>query len=168
MPGCSVDGAVFLGKILGVTDPLAGIGHPAMGGRVGEGQPAEDVVIWSGGCLSGHPLGACFVIREGHHQLPSLEVTTQHKGYLFHPCYQSPCLHSNLKWTRKGGEDNVIYAICGCSMKPHMLRGYLLDFYSCLYACPFSPELVVDHTYLLGKLKKCARLKSSRRLLWSN
>lgn len=124
VPGCSVDGAVFLRKVLSVADPLASVGHPAVGGRVGEGQPAEDVVIWSGAGLSGHPLGACFVIREGHHQLPSLEVTTQHKGYLFHPCYQSPGLHSNLKRRHKGVEENVIYATCGCRIKSHMLPAY--------------------------------------------
>lgn len=126
VPRCSVDGAVFLGKVLGVADPLADIGHPAMGGRVGEGQPAEDVVIWRGGRLSGHPLGACFVVREGHHQLTSLEVTTQHKGYLFHPGYQGPCLHCNLKWRRKGGEDNFLHAICSCSIKQLMLIAHSL------------------------------------------
>lgn len=110
VPGCSVDGAVFLGKVLSVAHPLAGVSHPAMGGRVGEGQPAEDMVIWGGGWLSGHPLGASFVVREGHHQLASLEVTAQHKGYLFYPCYQSPRLHSNLLQRHKGGNDNVISA----------------------------------------------------------
>lgn len=111
MPGRSVDGAVLLCKIFCVADPLVGISHQAVGGRVGEGQPAEDVVIRGGGLLPGHPLGASFVIREGHHQLPSLEVTAQHIGHLLHPCYQSPCLHGNLQRGHRGGEDNVICAI---------------------------------------------------------
>lgn len=74
MPGGSVDGAVLLGERLCVADPLAGISHQAVGGGVGEGQPAEDVVIRGGGRLPAHPLGAGFVVREGHHQLPTLEV----------------------------------------------------------------------------------------------
>lgn len=98
MPGRSVDGAVLLGKVLCVADPSVGISHQAVGGCIGEGQPAEDVVIRGGGLLPAHPLGAGFVVREGHHQLPSLEVTAQHERDLLHPCYQSPCLHGNLQW----------------------------------------------------------------------
>lgn len=111
MPGRSIDGAVLLGKIFCVANSLVGISHQAVGGRVGEGQPAEDVVIWCRGVLPGHPLGAGFIIREGHYQFPSLEVTAQHKGHLLHPCYQSPCLQGNLQRGHWGGEDNVICAI---------------------------------------------------------
>lgn len=118
VPGCSVDGAVFLGKVLSVADPLAGVRHPAVGGWVGEGQPTEDVVIRGGGRLPGHPLGASFVVWEGHHQFASLEVTTQHKGHLFHPRYQSPRLHGNLLRRHKGGDDNVIYASVVASSNP--------------------------------------------------
>lgn len=118
VPGRSVDGAVLLGKILCVAGPLVGISHQAVGGRVGEGQPAEDMVIWGGGLLPGHPLGASFVVREGHHQLPSLEVTAQHKGHLLHPCNQSPCLHSNLQQGHQRGEDNVK----GCPHAPRAVN----------------------------------------------
>lgn len=103
MPGRAIDGAIFLGKILCVADPLAGVGHPAVGGRVREGQPAEDVIIWGGGRRPAHPLGASFIVREGHHQLPSLEVTAQHKGYLLSPGNQSPRLHSNLQRAHRRG-----------------------------------------------------------------
>lgn len=154
VPGCSVDGAVFLGKVLGVADPLADIGHPAMGGRVGEGQPAEDVVIWCGGGLSGHPLGARFVVREGHHQLASLEVTTQHKGDLFHPGDQGSRLHCNLTWRREGGEENVLHAICSCSVKQLMLRAYSLPWYGCQHACPCSPVWEFDHTRVLWNVEQ--------------
>lgn len=111
VPGRSIDGAVLFGEILCVADPSAGISHQPVGGRVGESQPAEHMVIWGGSLLPGHPLGACFVVREGHHQLPSLEVTPQHKGQLLHPCYEGPCLHSNLQQEHQGGEHNVISAI---------------------------------------------------------
>jgi len=111
VPGRSVDGAVLLGKFFRVADPLVDGRHQAVGGRVGEGQPAEDVVIRGGGLLPGHPLGSGFVVREGHHQLPSLDVTAQHKGHLLHPCDQSPRLHGNLQRGHGSGEDNVIHAI---------------------------------------------------------
>lgn len=97
MPGRPVDGAVLLGEIFRVANPPVGGRHQAVGGRVGEGQPSEDVVVRSRGLLPGHPLGASFVVREGHHQLPSLDVTAQHEGYLLHPCDQSPRLHGNLQ-----------------------------------------------------------------------
>lgn len=97
VPGRPVDGAVLLGEVLGVTHPPVGIGHQPVGGGVGEGEPAEDVVV-RGGCLfPGHPWGTGFVVGEGHHQLPSLEVPAQHKGHLLHPGDQSPCLHGNLQ-----------------------------------------------------------------------
>lgn len=96
VPGCSVDGSVLLGEVFCVTDPSVGISHESVGGRVGEGQPAEDVVIGGGGLLHGHPLGASSVVREGHHQLASLEVPTQHEGHFLHPHYQSSCLQGNL------------------------------------------------------------------------
>lgn len=85
VPGRSVDGPVLLGKVFGVTDPSVGISHQSVGGCVGEGQPVEDVVIRGGGLLHDRPMGAGSVIREGHHQLPSLEVPTQHKRHFLHP-----------------------------------------------------------------------------------
>lgn len=111
MPRCSVDGAILLGEVFCVTDPSAGISHQAVGGRIGEGQPAEDVVIGGGGLPPGHPRGASSVIREGHYQLASLEVTAQHKGQFFHPCYQSSRLQGNLQQGYTGGMDNAINAI---------------------------------------------------------
>ena len=102
VPGRSVDGAVLLGEVFHVADPSVGISHQAVGGRVGESQPAEHVVIRGGGLLPGHPRGAGFVIGEGHHQLPSLKVTAQHKGHLLHPRNQSPRLHGNLQWGEEG------------------------------------------------------------------
>lgn len=96
VPGSSIDGAVVLGEVLGVADPLVGVGHQPVGGGVGEGQPAEDVVVRGGGGLPAHQ-GAGFVVGEGHHQLSTLEVATQHEGHLLHPGDQSPRLHGNLR-----------------------------------------------------------------------
>lgn len=109
MPGCAVDGAVLLGKILCVADPSVGISHQTVGRRIGEGQPAEDVVIWGRGLLPDHPLGASSVIREGHHKLPTLEVTTQHEGHLLHPCYQSSGLQGNLQAGGDTGKGMIMY-----------------------------------------------------------
>lgn len=111
VPGRPVDGSILLGEVFCVTDPSAGISHEAVGGSVREGQPAEDVVIRGGGLLPSHPLGASSVIWEGHHQLASLEIPTQHKRHFLHPCYQRSCLQGNLQQAHTRGMDNVISTI---------------------------------------------------------
>lgn len=99
VPGCSIDGATLLGKVLGVACSLTGVSHHAVGGGVGEGQPVEDKVIGGGAPPPGHVMGVGFVVGEGHHQLATLEVAAQHEGHLLHPANQSSSLHSNLRQT---------------------------------------------------------------------
>lgn len=111
VPGCPVYGAVFFGEILRVADPSVSIGHQAVGGGVREGQPAEDVVIWGGGWIPSDPLGASFIVGEGHYQLAALEVTAKHEGDLLHPRNQSPSLQGNLQQGHGRGGYNVISAI---------------------------------------------------------
>jgi len=101
VPGGPVDGAVLLGEVLGVADAAAGVGHQPVGGGIGEGQPAEDVVVGGGALLLDRALGARPVVREGDHQLPALQVAAQHEGHLLHPRRQRPRLHGNLHAQRK-------------------------------------------------------------------
>lgn len=97
MPGGSVDGAVLFGEVLPVADSPVGVGHEAVSGGVGKGQPSENVVVGGRGLLADDARGARFVIGEGHHQLPSLKVTAEDERELFHPGYQRSCLHGNLQ-----------------------------------------------------------------------
>ncbi len=96
MPRGAVDGAVLLGQVVGVADPVAGVGHEPVSGGVGEGQPAEHVIVGGGRGLAEHRHRARAVERERHHQLSALQVPTQNERDLLHPRHQSARLHRHL------------------------------------------------------------------------